>query len=261
MARPFLFCLLWLAASVALDSDTVTAQEVNPLQNSRKLLAVGNTLFQERCADCHGADGRGVEDSGSPDLTQLWNKEGITEGSVFRTIRDGISETDMTPQDLLDNQIWSLVSHLRSIGVGIDTELPDGNNVTGAVLFATHCVACHSVNGNGSGLGPNLIEIIPQRTAAQLFHSVRNPDASVSNRYRQVHLVTREGEEVRGVVRNENNVSILIIDSNQEQRAFNKFSLSEITREEGSMMPAFSPAQLSDQQLVDIFDYIRTSGQ
>ena len=70
----------------------------------------GATLFRERCAECHGADGKGVA---GHDLTRLWSA-GATDARVFQTIRSGVPNTIMPSSTAPDDQLWALVAYLRS---------------------------------------------------------------------------------------------------------------------------------------------------
>jgi alcohol dehydrogenase (cytochrome c) len=73
----------------------------------------GATLFRERCAECHGADGKGVA---GHDLTRLW-AAGATDARVFQTIRSGVPNTIMPSSTAPEDQLWAIVAYLRSASV------------------------------------------------------------------------------------------------------------------------------------------------
>ena len=72
------------------------------------------------CANCHGSDGKALTEvvANATDLTdpKMW-KNGLDEGLIFRTIRDGAGlamppfKTEVTAQE----DLWYLVNFVRSL--------------------------------------------------------------------------------------------------------------------------------------------------
>ena len=75
------------------------------------MVRTGAGLFRERCAECHGADAKGVA---GHDLTQLW-ASGATDERVFQTIRAGVPNTLMPSSTAPDDELRALVTYLRSL--------------------------------------------------------------------------------------------------------------------------------------------------
>jgi mono/diheme cytochrome c family protein len=87
--------------------------------NTPANVAAGATLFRQQCADCHSPDG-----SGGPGAPALFGREfqhGDTEWAVYRTIRDGVPKTGMSPHPLKRAQLWQLVAYIRTLGVPADS--------------------------------------------------------------------------------------------------------------------------------------------
>src|SRR5215831_9104163 len=63
----------------------------NPRADDAVAVRAGSALFRERCAECHGADAKGVANH---DLTTLW-ASGAADTTVFQTIRAGVPNTLM----------------------------------------------------------------------------------------------------------------------------------------------------------------------
>ena len=89
----------------------VGAQAQNPQERDPAAIQAGGALFRERCADCHGADAKGVS---GPDLTRLWTTEG-SDGRVFQTIRSGVPGSIMPPSSAPDTELWAIIAYLRNI--------------------------------------------------------------------------------------------------------------------------------------------------
>lgn len=85
----------------------------------------GRALFRAHCALCHGVagDGRGARRSAmrTPprDLTNPRWQAQIGPEKLFRTIRDGVADTQMPAwRGLDDDQIWDLVAYVRQLSGG-----------------------------------------------------------------------------------------------------------------------------------------------
>ena len=63
---------------------SLTAKSTNPIAVGR-----GQKLFAEQCASCHGADGKGQQEQGAPNLAdEIWLYGG-TKPAIVESIRTG----------------------------------------------------------------------------------------------------------------------------------------------------------------------------
>ena len=60
--------------------------------------------------------------------------------------------------------------------------------------------------------------------------------------YEPVTLVTRDGQRIRGVRKNEDEFSIQIMDMRERLQGFLKANLTEVTDEKQSVMPVYGPS-------------------
>jgi putative heme-binding domain-containing protein len=126
----------------------------------------------------------------------------------------------------------------------------------GARIFWASCAECHSLNGRGGVLGPDLSRIAQSQPAASLAQAVRDPNASIAAGYRAVTLVTRDGRRIRGVLKGQDAFSIQILDVREQLRGFLKTNLREVISEASSLMPAFGPERLTDRDLEDLLRFV-----
>lgn len=248
-----------LALSCVLFAPVLSAQALNPLADDPRAASAGGTLFRAQCATCHGADAKGIDTIDAPDLTLLWQRDGISDAAVFDTIRRGIPGTIMPPHGFPDAQIWMLVSYLHSVDASTNTTLPAGDSDAGQRLFISQCAECHRAGGpEGGSLGPELSRLVARRSLESLRLSLREPSSAIGRGYKPVSLVTAANESVRGVVKGEDAFTLQILDGSQQLRAFDKRELRSLTREQTSLMPAFPEADLSEQQFIDIVHYLQS---
>lgn len=229
------------------------AQGGNPYEGDPAAIRAGRALFTNRCAECHGADARGLN---GPDLTSLW--AAATDERVFRTIRAGVPGSIMPSSQAPEQELWALVSYLKSVGTVTAFESTAGDVERGRERFRDACSRCHRVAGEGGTAGPDLSRIARVRTRDALALAIRNPSAQVAAGYRAVTLTTRDGQRVRGATKAEDAFSIQIVDTQGRMQGYLKSDLRELAREERSLMPAFGTDRLDDAALDDLLGYLST---
>jgi len=121
-----------------LDNDALIADtEAN---------ATGQRLFANKCAICHGSDGRGAR--GFPNLTDNDWLYGDSFDTVMQSIANGRSGAMPVMVGGLDaGEISDLAAYVQSMsGQKADTDMV----AKGKTSFATLCAACHGVDGSGN---------------------------------------------------------------------------------------------------------------
>ena len=120
-----------------------------------KAREMGQRLFLNSCAQCHGADAGGAQ--GVPNLTDGdWLYGGSPE-NIKTTLINGRAGV-MPPFPQLDaKQIVDVANYVRSLS-GLPAD--DLKAARGAEVFKSNCAACHGADGKGNiALGaPNLTD-------------------------------------------------------------------------------------------------------
>ena len=114
------------------------------------------------------------------------------------------------------------------------------------------------VNGRGGQLGPDLSRVGSGRPRPALLNKVRGTSGNIRPGYEAVTLVTRDGQRIRGVKKNEDEFSIQIVDMRERLQGYLKANLTEIVNEPQSVMPAYGAGQLNDRDLDDLLRYLST---
>ncbi len=135
------------AKYVTMDIEQVAADP--------KAREMGQRLFLNSCAQCHGSDAGGAK--GFPNLTDGdWLYGGSPE-NIKTTIVNGRAGV-MPPFPQLDSkQIVDVANYVRSLS-GLPSD--DIKTARGAEVFKANCAACHGPDGKGNiALGaPNLTD-------------------------------------------------------------------------------------------------------
>jgi cytochrome c oxidase cbb3-type subunit 3 len=135
----------------------LAAQSPDDLINDPEALGIGQRLFSNNCAVCHGSAGRG--NIGFPNLTDEDWLYGGSHEKILETLLNGRQALMPAWQDALGTQgVTEVAQYVRSLSgqKNVDEKLA----AAGAEQFATNCVACHGADGKGNPAfgAPNLTD-------------------------------------------------------------------------------------------------------
>ena len=157
---------------------------------SSSLNAVGQQLFLQNCASCHGTEANGVVADGTsgayPNLVGLgpatidfWIESGRMPAANPRSVQAARGYPKLTHNQAIAIAAW--VNSLSPSYPGIPTpNLSIANVADGAALFALNCAACHTIEGDGDALAsstyaPSLRHI----PASQVVEAIRTGPANM----------------------------------------------------------------------------------
>lgn len=134
---------------------------VEELLNYDEPLKVGQNLFANNCALCHGTDAKGTK--GFPNLTDAdWLYGGSPEAIKSSILQGRVGNMPAFENAFSSEQISALTNYVSSLS---NTGAPVSELASieqGKTLFASTCAACHGANAQGTqALGaPNLTDNI-----------------------------------------------------------------------------------------------------
>ena len=251
--------VLAVAMLCAVGASLSAAQDLpakNPVEGDPAAIRAGMGLFRGRCADCHGMDARGVR---GPDLTQVW-ASGRSDGGLFRTLRSGISGTEMPSVGPRtgDDEIWKILAYLKTVAAPSVADAVAGNAEQGERVFRAQCAGCHRVNGSGGRLGPDLSRIGVARARAAIVKRVRGATEDFLDGYEPVVITLNNGQTVRGVRKNGDLFSVQIMDGRERIQGYLRSDVREVTAGQQSVMPVFGVDRLNESDLNDLLAYLAT---
>jgi putative heme-binding domain-containing protein len=235
--------------------------KTNPLAGSSEAVDGGRNIYRGRCAVCHGIDAKGYRGT---DLTTGDWVHGGSDAQLFTTISRGITGTEMPGNaNMSDDEVWMVIAYLRTLSAPGGAAPERGDAARGEQIFWSkdqgNCGQCHMVGARGGRLGPNLTRIGASRSASVLAREIRAPHEVIPVGYETITLVTRDKRTVRGVRKNEDTFSVQIMTGAEELLSFFKRDLAEVKPEpDRSLMPAYGPERIPDDQLTDLVRYLRT---
>lgn len=244
--------LLWLLfqASPTLDLPRV---EQNPF-TSPDHLALGQKLYNGRCAGCHGLTGDGGKGANLavPSLPRA-----RTDLALYRIVRYGIPETEMPATLLAPQEVWQIAAFVRSLGAS-PPQTTKGDPAKGQQLVLgarSGCLQCHTIALQGGRLGPALTDIGAKRSPGHLRRKLLEPTADITESFRLATVVTQTGRRITGVRLNEDPFSIQLRDFSDTIHSLFKDQLTSLQVERRTTMPSYQ-TRLTNSEIDDVVAYL-----
>ncbi len=123
------------------------------------------------------------------------------------------------------------------------------------------CVACHSVNGQGGNIGPDLSALGSAQPLDFIIGAILEPQKEIKEGFMSVSVVTQDGDELQGYLRRESPDDLTIRDVLQNRDVRLPRSRIKEKRQNGSVMPGGLVDLLSGDELVDLLRYLSELGR
>ncbi len=272
--KPFVRAALRAAVTSLAALLPLRAQPADPVSPPRPPAVVlgpptaaGQHLFHVHCAQCHGPQGQGGT---GPSLAVSHLALAPTEEALIQIITHGVKGTAMPKSQLPPDEIKQVAAWVWHLGK-IDPVKAPGDAAHGRELYFTrgNCIQCHSINGHGGAIGPDLTDIGRHRDAAYLRRALTDPaadvpksysayrdDISLPNNFLLVRVATKDGRTITGVRINEDTFSIQLRDLHNQIHSFFKSELAELHEDWGrTPMPAYG-ATFTSSELDDLVAFL-----
>jgi mono/diheme cytochrome c family protein len=150
----------------------------------------GEALFVENCGGCHTLAAAGTNANVGPNLDAAFaaaRKSGMDqdtfEGVVQAQIENPRPASPDNPSVYMPADIVTgadaedVATYVASVA-GTGAKPPE---FSAPEFFATNCGSCHTLEAAGTTgtVGPNLDEVLPGQSAAQISESISDPDAMI----------------------------------------------------------------------------------
>jgi putative heme-binding domain-containing protein len=136
---------------------------------------------------------------------------------------------------------------------------PALNPARGRAVFNKVCLQCHRLFGAGGDVGPELTGS-DRASADYILENVLDPSSAVGRDYRLANVMTTDGRLVSGVLKEQNDASIVVQTVN-EKVVLPREDIEEMKLADTSMMPEGLLEGLTPQEVRDLFGYLAAPGQ
>lgn len=240
------FPILFIALASARAQAPPVDEFKNPLNGQLAAIDAGRGFFLKSCAGCHGPSGEGGR---GPNLITGRQIRRATDRQVFASIQKGVPGTDMPPTPLGETEIWQTVAYVRSLSSpAFEVPVP-GDEKAGRAVYQGkgQCVGCHAIGGKGGALGPDLTNIGMNRSLNQIREAVLKPSDRWVDGYRGVTAHLKDGRKIEGVLRDQTNYALTILDRAGELHRLKMSTVADFKLATSSPMPETRGRLTSDE--------------
>ena len=249
-----------ICVSVVSHAQTTAPRAEKPKQ-SNQALAAGRRTFESSCASCHGLNGRGGERA--PDIATRPEVVRLSDSETLKVLRDGILQKGMPPFAALGPaKLSEVLNYLRSLQGKGRAPAVTANTEEGKEIFAGKggCSECHMIHGAGGFLGPDLSDYGASHSADGIRDAIVSADKRPGERKGLAKATTKDGQQISGLVRNEDNFSLQLQALDGTFHLLDKSSLSELTFDSAPVMPSDYDSRLSKSELDQLVGYLLSVG-
>ncbi|HEY2822999.1 MAG TPA: c-type cytochrome [Candidatus Acidoferrum sp.] len=249
-------------ATLAFTVKGTPAAQDNPSQTERPIAEARQT-FENRCAACHGLDGRGGERA--PDIATSQKTQNRTDAALTQIITNGIPTSGMPSFSSLDAPtIRALVKYLRILQGKSESAAMPGNPANGKTIFfgsKAQCSQCHLAAGSGGFLGPDLSTFARRRPADEIRDAIIKPTTMPGLGRSEVTVTPRNGMPLVGVLRNEDNFSLQLQSFDGAFHSVSKSDSVSVSRSSKPLMPTDYSSTLTTAELNDVISFLMSTAQ
>lgn len=249
LALIFFSAISFGAISTAL-AQNLNSQESTPSPHTE---LKGKSVFELKCATCHGLDGLGGEHA--PDIVRRLAMRTLSDQALLGLIHEGITEAGMPSfANLGDENDRALIAYLRFLQGKSAKDAASGDPVRGRELFfgKAGCSACHS---REQVIAEDLTGFARDHQMSEIREAILRPAGTPPE---AATAVARDGRKFSGTIRNEDNASLQLQDQDKDGRFYllMKSSLVSVQRKTGESMPVDYGHRLSSSEIDDLVAYI-----
>lgn len=243
--------LISLGASGNIFCQSPNSKESAP---GPRVELTGKSVFETKCAVCHGLDGLGGEHA--PDIIRQSDVKALSDEALLDIIHDGIPEAGMPGfPGLGEEGAHTVVSYIRFLQGKSAGNATPGNPVRGHDLFfgRAGCSACHQIGVRGQFVAGDVAGFARDHRGDEIRDAILKPSEEPQE---AVSVVARDGRRFSGMIRNEDNASLQVQDADGRFYLLMKSNLASVQRKAGEPMPADYGQRLSSTELNDLVSYI-----
>ena len=129
----------------------------------------------------------------------------------------------------------------------------------GKPIFKENCAVCHKLFDEGESIGPDLTGA-DRGNLDFLMTSLVDPSALIRKEYQSQTIALRDGRVLTGLVVDENDRVLTLVDSNRQKTPIARDLIEESKPADVSLMPEGLLEKLTEPQIRDLFRYLQSGG-
>jgi putative membrane-bound dehydrogenase-like protein len=135
-----------------------------------------------------------------------------------------------------------------------------GDAAAGKLVFKNNCAICHTHDGEGGKVGPDLtgMAVHPK---SYLLAEILDPSRNVEANYRQYVVSTSSGRVLSGLLASETKTSVELIDAQGKRHTILREDIEDLQTSSKSLMPEGFEKQLSKNDLANLLEFLTHKGK
>jgi putative heme-binding domain-containing protein len=166
-----------------------------------------------------------------------------------------------TPRPKGPGRNWGLAEALPLVATSLEgRDFEQGKNM----FVATMCHSCHSMQGEGGNVGPDLSQLGTRFTPKDMLEAIINPNKAISDQYAATVLVLKDGSSVVGRLINENRQAYFVSQNPFAPDVLREVPKKDVTTTKVSKVSLMMPGlinSLNDEELKDLMAYLMAGGR
>jgi putative heme-binding domain-containing protein len=143
----------------------------------------------------------------------------------------------------------------------LEPVLKKGDAARGRDVFfgrTAACSTCHTVQGQGGRMGPDLSSIGAIRSGKDLLEAIVFPSASFARGFEPYLIKTRDEQVYSGIIARETPEAVYLYGADRTETRIAKDAIGEMRQSRVSIMPQGLDAQLSRTDLADLIAFLQS---
>jgi putative heme-binding domain-containing protein len=128
----------------------------------------------------------------------------------------------------------------------------------GRQLFLDQCARCHTLYGKGGKVGPDLTTY-KRDDLESMLRNIVNPSAEIREGYTSFVVATTDGRTLTGVLVDQDKNVVVLRGGDGKELTLPRDSIEDLKPSKASLMPEGLLKGLSEQQVRDLFAYLRST--
>jgi putative heme-binding domain-containing protein len=158
----------------------------------------------------------------------------------------GLPAEDAVRQKMIDQRAAEFNSRASSIDAG-------------AQVFKLNCAICHSIDGLGSTIGPQL-DGAGNRGVERLIEDILDPSRNADPAFRVTLFTLKNGEVESGLIRREEGETVVIAEATGKERSIPKMEIAERRESVLSLMPDNFSDLIKTEDFNHLLAYLLSKG-
>ncbi|NDE98134.1 MAG: dehydrogenase, partial [Verrucomicrobia bacterium] len=141
------------------------------------------------------------------------------------------------------------IAKVRKLLAGAKGDAKDGREV-----FKVACAVCHTLNGEGAKIGPDLTGY-ERDNLDFILPAIVDPSLAIREEYIAFNITTTDAQALTGLVTELTKTSVTLLDIAGKKTVLSRTNIKDMKASHTSLMPEGLLDAMTDQQVKDLFAY------